>query len=247
MKAVAAVTICLLATACAQAPEAPPPPARVDIGIHVVSFRVPYGWDHLDHGREHRFHRDLSQISASDLGPVTREAYLREMRHAHRLFLDNRLEDAFAHLSGLDLGPAFPDADRRKAFLKSWRKARDGGRSTNVTRYDAVVAWDHILEEVERLPELDLAVIVEKMWPSIETAAHREIAERSPMDLGGRPAMRIETWDRLSHDHRQSLLVVLNEGNLFVLRMEMGRYAGMSPAFETLAGSLEFHSVSTTS
>ena len=67
------------------------------------------------------------------------------------------------------------------------------------------------------------------------------------MEIYGRPAIRIETWDRLSHDHRQSFLFVLNEENLFLLRMELGKYAEMKPAFEALAGSLAFHSASTTS
>jgi hypothetical protein len=242
----AAALICLLAAACARTPEAPPP-VQVDVGIHDVSFQVPEGWEHLDHGRQHRFQRDLSQISATDLGPVATEGYLRELRRAHQLFLDDRLDDAFAHLSGIDLRPAFPDAQRRRAFIESWRKARDGGRSTDVTRHDAVVAWERILGEVERLPVPDLAALVEERFPSIETAAHREIAERSPMQISDRPAVRIETWDRLSHDHRQSFLFVLNQGNLFLLRMELGPFGEVKPAFETLAGSLEFHSPATTS
>ena len=200
VKVPAADLICLLATACAGVPETPPP-ARAEIGVHVVSFRVPEGWDHLDHGLEHRFQRELSQISASDLGPVVSEGYSRELRHAYQLFRDYRPDDARAHVSDLDLRPAFPD----------------------------------------------LAALVENLFPFIETAAHREIAERNPVELDGRQAIRVETWDRLSHDHRQSFLFVLNEGNLFVLRMEMGKYAEMKPAFETLAGSLEFHSASTTS
>jgi hypothetical protein len=241
-----AALICLLATACARVPEAPPS-TRVDIGVHVVSFRLPEGWEHLDHGREHRFHRELSRISVSDHGPVVSEGYLRELRRAHELFRDHRLDDARAQASGLDLRPAFPDVDRRKAFFDSWWTALDGGRSKNINRGDAEVAWEYVLREIERLPEPELDDLVDRLFPLIETAAHREIAERVPSELDGRPAIRLETWDRLTHDHRQSFLVVLNEGNLFVLRMERGTYAQMKPAFETLAGSLAFHSVSTAS
>ncbi len=244
----AVALICLLATACVRVPETPPPtPTRVDIGIHDVSFLVPQGWEHLDHGQEHRFQRELSQISAADLGPVTPEGYQRELRRAYQLFREDRFDDACAHVSGLDLGPAFPEADQRKKFLESWWRALDGGRSTGNTWGDAQLAWEHILEEVERLPAPDLAALVENLFPSIETAAHREIAAQNRVEMFGRPAIRIETWDRLSHDHQKSFLFVLNEENLFVLRMERGKHAEMKPAFEVLADSLEFHSASATS
>jgi len=242
------VLACLLATACERVPETPPPPlSRVDIGIHHVSFRVPQGWEHLDHGQEHRFHRELAQISAADLGPVTRAGYLRELRRAYQLFREDRFGDAEAHVVGLDVGPAFPEGDQRKRFLESWRKALDGGRSPNIAWGDAQIAWEYILDEVEYLSDPGLAAIVENRFPSIETAAHREIGAQNPLELFGRPAIRIETWDRLSHDRRQSYLFVLNEENLFVLRMEVGTYDEMKPAFETLVGSLAFHSASATS
>ncbi len=241
--------ICLLATACERVPEPPPSPTRVDIGIHEISFLVPQGWEHLDHGREHRFHRELSQISAADLGPVTREGYLRDLRRAYQLFREDRIDDADAHVGGLDLSPAFPEGKPRNEFLESWRKALDGGRSTSISWGDAQIAWEYILEEVEFLPDSapDLATLVKDLFPSIETAAHREIGAQNPVELSGRPAIRIETWDRLSHDHRQSYIFVLNEENLFLLRMEMGPYAEMKPAFEALAGSLAFHSASSAS
>ncbi len=236
----------LLWTGCAGAPELPTL-TSTDIGIHPVSFQTPKGWVHLDHGREHRFHRELAQISAADLGPVTAAGYLRELRHAHRLFRDYRYEDAAAHLKSLDLLPAFPDEHLRKRFFRSWRKAMNGGRSDDITHADAVVAWEYILEEVERLPEPDLAVLVQNRFPAIETAAHREIAERTELEIDGRAAIRLESWDRLSHDHRQAFLFVLNQGNLLMFRMEIGEYAELKTAFETLAGSLTFQSADATS
>jgi hypothetical protein len=66
------------------------------------------------------------------------------------------------------------------------------------------------------------------------------------VEIDGLPAMRIETWDRLTHDHRESWLFVINRGNLLVLRMEMGRFARMQPAFDAMVNSLEFHSVEST-
>ena len=59
--------------------------------------------------------------------------------------------------------------------------------------------------------------------------------------IDGREGMRVETWDRLSHDHRKSYLFVLNEENLLVASMGLGQYSVMQAAFEALAGSLEIH------
>ena len=240
-KILATALLCLLAAACSHEPD-PPPPVSVNVGSHLVSFQVPAGWEHLDHGSEHRFQRELSLISASDLGPATPEAYRREIHRAHELFRDHRVDDAGDRLSDLDMRPFFPDADRWKKFAESWWKAVDGGHATHVSRYDAEVAWNRVLTDIEWLPTLEFATFVEHRFPSIETAAHREIAARQPMEIDGRAALRIETWDRLSHDQRGSFLFVLNEGNLLMFRMEMGNYDGMKPAFETLARSLAFQS-----
>ena len=86
-----------------------------------------------------------------------------------------------------------------------------------------------------------LAALVERIFPVVENAAHREIAEQRPVAIDRVPAMRVETWDRLSHDHRQSFLFVLNEGNMLVARMQLGKQAEMQQPFDALVDSLEFH------
>ncbi len=72
--------------------------------------------------------------------------------------------------------------------------------------------------------------------------SHREVAERNRTEIDGCIGIHLETWDRLSHDHRRSFLFALNQGNLLVVRMEMGRYADMAPAYETLLSSLKIRS-----
>jgi hypothetical protein len=225
--------------ACATVQEEPPP-VRLTIGVHDIALRVPEGWQHLDHGLEHRFHRGLLHISMADIGPVTREGYLREIDHARELFRNNQAEDAKAHLGNLQLRSAFPGTRQWEAISDSWYVARDGGLRRKTPWYDVEAAYDVVVKAVERLQTPDLPTLVERVFSSLDTGVHREIAEQHPVVIDGRPGMRVETWDRLSHDHRKSCLFVLNEENMLVARMEIGEFAEMQPAFEVLANSLEF-------
>ena len=102
LRATVTVLVLLLTTACSPAPE-PPQPAQFTVGLHDISLMEPEGWEHLDHGLEHRFHKELNSISVADIGPVTRDGYLREINHALELFREERLEDASAHISSLPL------------------------------------------------------------------------------------------------------------------------------------------------
>ncbi|MBD3868549.1 MAG: hypothetical protein IFK94_10540 [Acidobacteria bacterium] len=101
-RATVAVLVLLLTTACNPAPE-PPQPVQFTVGLHNISLMEPEGWEHLDHGLEHRFHKELNSISVADIGPVTGDGYIREMNHALALFREERLEDASAHISSLPL------------------------------------------------------------------------------------------------------------------------------------------------
>ena len=51
-----------------------------------------------------------------------------------------------------------------------------------------VATWLKDVADFEGLATGILAALVEERFPSIETAAHREIAERSPMQISDRPA-----------------------------------------------------------
>jgi hypothetical protein len=242
-RAFIAVAVLLAGASCDRdpAPEPEPEPVRVSIGAHDVAFRVPEGWLHLDHGLEHRFQREIAQISLADYGPVTAEGYVREIERARELFRRNQVLDARAHLDRLHLRPAFDDAGDWKDFTRWWRVVRDGGLGRNVEGADVEGAYIWVLSEVEALRSPDLDAIVEHVLPDLHYGAHRDVAERQPVEIDGRAGMRVETWDKLSHDHQKSYLFVLNADNLLVARMELGEFAVMQPAFDTLVETLEIH------
>jgi hypothetical protein len=234
-----AVLVGVLALACSPPPE--PPPIRLTVGVHDVAFQVPEGWLHLDHGREHRFHRDSEQISLADVGPVTPRGYRREIEHARELFRAGQSADARAHLDSLDLRSAFSKERQWRDLEDSWDVILDRGRGRNARSEDVEQAYLAVLARIDTLAQPALTTLIERALPGLDHGAQRDVAEQHSITIDGRAGMRIETWDRLSHDHRKSYLFVLNEENLLVARMELGRYSALQTSFETLADSLEIH------
>jgi hypothetical protein len=91
-----------------------------------------------------------------------------------------------------------------------------------------------------------LETLAARLLPTLDSAAHREIAGTEPVTVDGREGMRVETWDKMTHESRQSFLFLLNEENILVLWTAFGKHAEMKATFEGLADSLRFHSPATT-
>jgi hypothetical protein len=232
--------LCLLpAIACAPEPEGPPP-LVLNVGIHDISLALPEGWIHLDHGLEHRFQNDLRHIAISDLGPVTPEGYQREINHARELFRDYRLEDAKAHLDSIQLLAGFSSARHWAEVSGVYHVALDGGLKRDSTRQEVEDAYTSLIQQVERMERSGLPSLVERLLPTLDTAAHREVASQQHLTIGGRDGMRVETWDKMTHESRLSFLFVLNEENMLVLRMAFGKQPDMQEAYDLMADSLRF-------
>ncbi len=237
----AAVVLLLLAVACAPAPEEPPPKVPLTIGLHDIALQIPPGWLHLDHGLEHLLINDPLQISVADMGPVTREGYLREINHALGLFREGQIEDATAHLNGLQLRSTVFSPREWDEISQAWYVAIDGGLKKPMTADDVELAYRSLLQQVAQRQTPALSAMVERIVPTLYSGAHREVAEQESVIIDGRPGIRLTTWDRLSHDHRRSLLLVLNNDNMLVIRMGLGESTEMQPVFDALIGSLEIN------
>lgn len=224
-------------------PHPPPDPLLLTIGVHEVKIIAPPNWEHLDHGREQRFDKGMTQISLADMGPATREGFAREITHARELFRQRQLEDARAQLNDLHLRPAFPSQQRWDSFVKPWDKTRKAGQGLNSADTDTIErAYTEVLAEISALPTSDLPTIAAA---TLERLGHDEryaVAQQQAMAISGRPALLVDTWDRLSHAHRRRHVFVLNEGNLLVARMEAGQFSEMEPVFDAMVASLEFPS-----
>lgn len=216
-------------------------PARFTVGLHHISLMEPEGWDHLDHGLEHRFQQGLNSISITDIGAVTHDGYLREIDHALGLFRQDRLEDARAYLGDLHLRWKLFSPREWEEISDAWHVARDGGLTKPVSTNDVELAYRDLLEMVASKKTEPLAELVHRIMPDLFAGTHREVAEQEQVEIDGRTGFRITTWDRLSHDHRRSFLLVFNNDNLLVVRMELGDYSIMQPVFDAMVESLSLN------
>lgn len=212
---------------------------EVEVGRHPVRFEVPPGWQHYDYGNAHRIERGLSQISLTDLGPVTREAIRREIESSRRHFGLGRNQDARDMLLGLELREAVPDERTWNQMKKPWQVLRRLGTKNDPDPLEIEDSYLILLAQVDSLPSRDLEQIALAALPRVGHDPMRGIAEQRPQLIDRRDGLRIESWDRLSHGMRQSYLFVVNDGRLLVVRMELGSYPEMTEAFEALVSSLE--------
>ena len=91
-------------------------PVTVDVGIHRVSFIVPEGFTHYDHGREQRLERTEGDLVLTDLGPVTADGFRRVIGEARKLSGAGRIEDAATLLRDLRLWKVLPEDQRDRRF-----------------------------------------------------------------------------------------------------------------------------------
>ena len=226
----------VLAVACA---PPPPDPVAVTVGVHEVELLVPDGWQHYDHGREQRFEKGFPQFTLADMGPATREGFKREIAYARDLYRRGQAADARDWLGRLRLRRAFPSEERWKVFVEPWNVVWRGGRGRNGDAEAVERAYTAVLAQVSGLPDPDLPTIARVMLDEMGHDERHDIAEQEAMAIDGRAALRVDTWDRLSHDFRQRHVFILNGGNVLVARTELGKFEDMEAAFDALVASLE--------
>jgi len=249
LRRLGSVAGCFLATAigCGSPPSSTasgqpaeqPSVREIDVGRHPVRLIVPPGWQHYDHGDQQRIEKGLAQITLTDLGPVSREAIRREIERSRQQFSQVNLQDARERLVGLGLREAVSSEEQWKQVEKPWRDLLKLGEKHEVDPLAIEETYLKLLIQVDALPARDLDEIAAAALPRVGHDAMRGIADEHSLVVDGRDALRIETWDRLSHGMRKSYLFIVNDGSLLVMRMELGRYPEMQEAFESVVSSLE--------
>jgi len=239
----------LLGVACELTPSPAPPPTEARVGVHRVRFHVPPdGWLHVNHGLEQRFENETAHISFADIGPATPEGFAETLREARRLFDQNQWEDARTLLVATDPRRFFTSQARWESVKGLWgsvtrirRKQGDGAPGA----IDGDVAWKvngafhDLLVQVSSLRQPDLMTLSMSALTEFRHDSMRDIASQEAMAISGRPALRIDTWDRLSHRGRASHVFIESEGRLLCLKTESGQIAILAPAFESILSSLE--------
>jgi len=220
-------------------PDPPLPTAtEVDVGVHRLAFRVPEGWRHIDRGREQSFRRDIQLISITDMGPIGASGHTRAIEVARELWREGRDDDAHAVLEDLRPGRAFASGAAWLAFQAPWGLVRGADPASSSAELEE--AYTEVLAQVSNLQSLDLETLADAALADLGHDERREVAESRPAVIDGRDGLRVDTWDRLSHDLRRRQLFVVSDDHLLLARTELGRFSEVKGPFEALVGSLRF-------
>ena len=225
------VVVAGLILACGESPE----PVTVDIGVHRVSFIIPEGWQHYDHGREHRLETGEGDLVLTDLGPVAADGYRNVILEARDLTRKGQREEAKQLLNRLAGGHAVGD-DALRAALEGcldvvWRDEPPAM---------AEAAFASLLDQLDGLSEPDLATLASVTLTDFDHGPRRDIERQGRLNLDGKEAYRILTWQRLTHTDRRRHVFVVNRGNLLVIRTAMGPDDVLGPAFDAVVRSVVF-------
>lgn len=231
MRIAAVVLVGLVAGCGAQGPI----PAVVDVGVHRVSFVIPSGWQHYDHGREHRLETSDGDIVLADFGPVTSEGYADVVRQARELYQRGQLDDARQRLRIVETGFGITDPALRASLVADLDPIL---REQPLPIAEA--AFDSFLDGLDRLPPMDLGWLAKEVLLDLDHGPRRDIEREERLVIDGRQARRILTWQRLTHDFRRRHVFVVHRGSLLVIRTDMGLDEVLGPAFKIVVRSLVF-------
>ncbi len=239
-----------VACACGVPPEsepAPDPTIDIEVGDHPIRVLVPEGWQHHDRGREHHFEQGSAYLAVTDLGPVTRAGLVAALRQSRSLHDAGQPADARVALADVEPRWFFTTKDRWYAVRSAWKVLTE--EPVNEPHEPRVVesAYRFVLAQAEALVDRDFADIAHSYLEDFGHTSQRDVALEAAAAVSGRPALRIDTWDRLTHLWKRQHLFVLNEGRLLCLRTELGDTDLLEPAFSSLADSMAYRDASASS
>jgi hypothetical protein len=223
-------------------PQPPPGPVThaLDVGSQRVEITLPAKWSHLDRDGTHVFRRSIGTFTVEDLGPVTREGFRDAIARARDAFLAGDPERVQAILRTVDLRGKLGESENGRELLSSWNEILRADPGRTVDSSEVLSAYEKVLLHVFRLEFADPDEALAGGIPRLGyNHALREVASTERRTVGGREALIVETWNRRNHDRRKRHLFVLNDGYLFLARMETGRLEDLGPAFDELVDSLE--------
>jgi hypothetical protein len=94
------------------------------------------------------------------------------------------------------------------------------------------------LEDMGRLGRIDLAL--ERAMVKLREDGRRENAWRDTLQISGRDARMVQTWDHLSHQYPKRYLFIVNDRSLLVVYTQSGQFEAMETAFTELTASQAF-------
>jgi hypothetical protein len=207
------------------------------VGVHHVTVRVPRGWERVDYGQRQVFQHGLARIVLADFGLVEPVGYLREIETAQDLWSRGQALDARDRLAKLRLLPAsFASHDAYEAI---WGATYDLRRTLeHGTPAEGEASFRDLIDALQRLPAPSVEDLADVALRVFGHDQRREIANKTHRQVGGREALVIDTWDRLSHEDRKRYVLAINEGSLLLAATEQGVFAEVEEAFDALVASI---------
>lgn len=215
-------------------------PRAFELGPHRGHVRVPSGWAALDHGRQWRLRKGEAELVLQDLGTAGPQGIRREVERARELWRAGRVEEARWRLRNVVVPrERFPTAGGREAFWAAW-SAFFADPATVVPYADIDLAFSDVLARVDALPRPNLAELSDAGLTALGHDQRRDVKSRNALKVGGRDAVDVETWNRLSHASPQRFLFIAHDGYLLALYTPRQADAGTLEAFASVRDSLHF-------
>ena len=215
-------------------------PRTFELGPHRGQVRVPAGWAALDQGRQWRLRHRESELVLQDLGAVGPHGIRREVEHARELWQAGRVDEARWRLRNVPVArELFPSAAEREAFWAAW-SAFLGDPAKAVPYSDIDSAFSDILARIDALPPPDRPALADAGLKALGHDQRRDVKSRQVLTVGGREALEVETWNRLSHASPQRFVFIAHDGYLLALYTARQADAEALSAFASVRDSLHF-------
>ena len=215
-------------------------PRAFELGMHRGQVRVPAGWVALDQGRQWRLRKGEAELVLQDLGAAGPDGIRREVARARELWRAGHVEEARWRLRNVTVPrELFPTAVDREAFWATW--SGFFGDPAKTAPYAAIEpTFSDALARVDALPAPDLPALADAGLKALGHDQRRDVKSRQSLMVGGRDALDVDTWNRLSHAHPQRFLFIAHDGYLLALYTARQADAEALSAFASVRDSLHF-------
>ena len=233
MRRTEALLVCALvfAAGCARSDR------RVTIQVGEVSLRaaLPEGWDHVDNGGRHEFHRVDMHMALWEAGIATPESLASALAVAREPFLAGRTEEGLARVRARrDAAIAALDLDEKRDFWRKWNLvAYDRTRTAELPEaLDSLIAYAANMAPVDEATYARWAVS-----RKVDTVRY-QIRSVARVPEGHLEWWQANTWSRVSHSDPRFLAVSIVQGRLLVLESGLLLEPEAQYAFDALLASL---------
>jgi len=200
-----------------------PQPVRHTLTLDTqrISVAIPEGWEIVDRGNAVIVRKADMELRIETIGAVGPLGIRREVERARRLWQGGRDKDARWRLRTVRVPDAlFASNAQREAFWDAWSEV-----SNEDAGYDAMGAgFEHVLENVAGLAPMGPDSLADAWLAEVDPRRLRDVATRQPRTVDGRPAIVLDTWQRLDHTQRRRIALVFDNGYAVALQTSQGAF-----------------------